>query len=92
MQDTIVFGGDWSPELVIDGDCSLDLIQDGSAQVVTAIRGGYPIWSGETEFTPAQEEQIIPTAGFLMSENIIIKPIPNSYGLISWNGSVLTVS
>ena len=57
---------------------------------------GIPIYpnpyEGETEFTPSADEQVIPTAGFMMHENITINPIPSNYGLITWNGSTLTVS
>lgn len=43
-------------------------------------------------FTPSQEEQVIPMANKFVSRDIVINPIPSIYGLISWNGSYLTVS
>lgn len=49
-------------------------------------------FEGEYEYTPSQETQIIPIAEKRAVENITINPIPNNYGLITWNGSVLTVS
>lgn len=52
----------------------------------------YEEYDGEYEFTPSAEEQIIPTAHKAVRENFIIKPIPPNYGLISWDGSKLTVS
>ena len=51
-----------------------------------------PIYEGATEITPSEEAQILDTALFYMTENITINAIPNNYGLIEWNGSVLTVS
>lgn len=49
-------------------------------------------YTGPTTVTPTQAEQILQTQDFYMNDNIIVEPIPNNYGLISWNGSVLTVS
>lgn len=52
----------------------------------------YEEYEGEYEFTPSAEEQIVQTAHKAVRENIIINPIPSNYGLISWDGSKLTVS
>lgn len=49
-------------------------------------------YSGEYEFTPSSVAQTIPTANKTLEEDIIINPIPSNYGLITWNGSTLTVS
>lgn len=49
-------------------------------------------YTGEYEFTPSSEEQTIPIYGKVASADIVINPIPSNYGLISWNGSTLTVS
>lgn len=49
-------------------------------------------YEGEYIFTPERTAQTVQTAGKVLAENIIIKPIPNNYGLITWNGSILTVS
>ena len=51
-----------------------------------------PSYSGSTEFTPTDSVQVIEAAGFLFEENITINAIPSNYGLITWNGSTLTVS
>jgi len=51
-----------------------------------------PIYEGEYEYTPTQETQTVQCAGKAMSENITINPIPSNYGLITYNGSVITVS
>lgn len=43
--------------------------------------------------TPASTRQIITAdPGFNAIGSVVIEPIPSNYGLITWNGSVLTVS
>lgn len=49
-------------------------------------------YTGSYTVTPSTESQILPTANRIMTENIIVNPIPNNYGLITWDGTVLTVS
>ena len=49
-------------------------------------------YEGPYEFTPTQDTQTVQTADKVLLENIIINPIPQNYGLITWNGSVITVS
>ena len=53
--------------------------------------GGEP-YHGPYEFTPTGEEQTAQTQNRVMLGNVIIKPIPSNYGLITYNGSYLTVS
>lgn len=45
-----------------------------------------------TEVIPNKQTQVLQTSGKMLLENVIVKPIPNNYGLIMWNGSFLTVS
>ena len=49
-------------------------------------------YTGEYEFTPNTEEQTIEIQFKTAMQNITINPIPENYGLITWNGSSLTVS
>lgn len=49
-------------------------------------------YSGPYEWTPTQDMQTIEINGLKAIENITINPIPSNYGLITWNGSTLTVS
>ena len=49
-------------------------------------------YHGTYSFTPSADTQTIPTAGLLMNENIVVNPIPQNYGLISWNGLGIRVS
>ena len=56
--------------------------------------GGGPIpdYHGEYEVTPTQETQVLHTAGERLLRDVVVNPIPSNYGLITWNGSVLTIS
>lgn len=49
-------------------------------------------YDGPTEVTPGEEPQVLNTAEKVVARNIVINPIPSNYGLITWNGSTLTVS
>lgn len=51
-----------------------------------------PSYEGEYEVTPTQDTQTLATDSLYMRGNITINPIPSNYGLITWNGSILTVS
>lgn len=53
---------------------------------------GAPPYEGSYTITPAAEAQILETAGKRCSENIIIQPVPQTYGLVTWTGSVLTIT
>lgn len=53
---------------------------------------GPPLYTGSHDFTPTNEAQIIPIDGMRSVGDIVIEPIPSNYGLITWNGSVITVS
>ena len=66
-------------------------------EIPIGMAASYQIIEGETydgpyEFTPTQETQTVPTADKVLLENIIINPIPQNYGLITWNGAVITIS
>ena len=49
-------------------------------------------YHGATEVVPSSETQTLPTANRMLTEDIIIDPIPSNYGLITYNGSIITVS
>lgn len=42
--------------------------------------------------TPTTEEQVVVSAGKYTVGDVKVGPIPSNYGLITWDGSVLTVS
>lgn len=49
-------------------------------------------YSGDYEITPTTEPQILQTEEKHMKQNVVINPIPNNYGLITYNGYGITVS
>ena len=49
-------------------------------------------YTGEYEITPSAETQTLNTAGLRLTRNVTVNPIPQNYGLITWNGAFLTVS
>lgn len=79
--------------VVIDGELSLVIPCDGECGVITKVIGqDLPTYTGETVVTPSETEQVLATADKVVTRNIVINPIPSNYGLITWNGSTLTVS
>lgn len=54
--------------------------------------GANPYYNGPYTFTPTQSEQTAEIRGMIAKQDIVIEPIPQNYGLITWNGSVLSVS
>ena len=49
-------------------------------------------YQGPVTIIPSQHQQILNTTNTTLSSDIVIEPIPSNYGLITWNGSTLTVS
>ena len=91
MGDTVVIDGEMSLLTALDADMSLLIPEQGECGIVTAFRE-YPAYTGPVEFTPSEEAQTIDAAGKAVLENLVIDPIPNNDGLITWDGSVITVS
>lgn len=63
---------------------------DLKASVGIAINANY--YTGATEVTPTQEEQVLLTRNLIVPDHIKVNPIPSNYGLITYNGSIITVS
>ncbi len=57
---------------------------------VTPIAGHH--YAGTVDVTPSSTIQTLATAGMVVDADIVIEAIPNNYGLITWDGSALTVS
>ena len=49
-------------------------------------------YAGSYVATPGETQQTLPTSGKICEMDIVVEPIPSNYGLITWNGSTLTVS
>lgn len=54
--------------------------------------GTVPLYDGPYEVTPTRETQILATADQKMEQDVVIRPIPQNYGLVAWNGAILTIS
>lgn len=77
--------------LVLDGDLTLINELDGEyGNYIPVVNQN--VYTGATEVTPTQQTQVLETADMVVPANITINPIPSNYGLITWNGSTLTVS
>lgn len=83
MNDTVVLGGDISLEQSLCGDGEIVYVKHEVA---------YPTYTGVTTVTPSAETQVLHTQNKTVFDDITINPIPSNYGLITWNGAVLTVS
>lgn len=59
--------------------------------IIRELVGGEP-YDGSYSVTPTIETQILPTSGKLLARDVTVDPIPSNYGLITWSGSILTVS
>lgn len=92
IQDTVVLDGEM--QLLLDNAASCELLvpESGEVGVFTAIREAYPAYTGSYEITPSSEVQILETALKTTTDRIVINPVPQNYGLITWNGSTITVS
>lgn len=83
--------GDMQAVNRMSGDMEVTSPMDGELAVIqeASTHGSY---TGRTEVTPTTETQVLRTAGYSMNSDITINPIPQNYGLITWNGSTLMVS
>ena len=61
-------------------------------QTVVEYVGESNPYTGDYEVTPGPSPVTLSTRHKFMSENVIINPIPSNYGLVTWDGAVLTVS
>ena len=82
--------GTLSPVRRIGGNLSA---QRSMAAVLNVPETVEPVhYAGPFEFTPSAQAQEIQITGMMATRNITVNPIPSNYGLITWNGSALTVS
>lgn len=52
----------------------------------------YAPYEGEYQIVPSNTRRVLDTGGKVMVDSVVIEPIPSNYGLITWDGSTLTVS
>lgn len=89
--NVVVIGGEVTLESIIDGDASLSLSSDGVYGSIMQY-DSHSLYAGSYEFTPSAERQTISIGDKIASQDITINPIPSNYGLVTWNGSFLTIS
>ena len=56
------------------------------------IRDPDPPYEGPYTVTPSASQQTLVTRGYAMTGNVVIEPIPQNYGLVTYNGSIITIS
>lgn len=87
-EKTIVVGGGRGGTVKIGGT--------GERHAAISVQGTgmipVPKYEGPYEFTPGAEEQTVPIAQLQATQDITINPIPSNYGLVTYNGSVITIS
>lgn len=91
MQNTVVIDGAVKVILTQSAEGALRVAQNGEAGVITKVKEADP-YTGLTVVTPSDQTQTLATTGLLIPTDIVINPIPQNYGLITWDGSTLTVS
>lgn len=79
-------------KVALDGELSTQESFSINGNVINGGAKTYPNYTGTYEVTPTSEVQVLPTENRTLTRDIVINPIPSNYGLITWNGSVLTVS
>lgn len=87
----VIDGAELSLSVLIDpGEISTtNMLEDGPESFMPIMPDAY---EGPFEVEPSPDMQVLATSGLVVPENIIIKPIPSNYGLITWDGNTLTVS
>lgn len=79
-------GGTTAIRLETGRDPTISLDSGGGGGSVT------PPHQGPYEATPTNAEQLFAVSGKRMTQDFVVHAIPSNYGLITWNGSVITVS
>lgn len=56
-----------------------------------ALASGVADYVGPYEVTPTRETQVLGTAGRRMASDVVVAPIPKNYGLVTWDGSIISI-
>lgn len=59
-------------------------VEFGTVQTVTKLVGGEQ-YSGPLEVTPTTQKQELPTSGKVLTDNVVVHPIPKEYGLVTYD-------
>lgn len=87
----VTLNGDVSISIQLGGDMEISNQYGGEFGAFEKVTD-FDVYDGPTEVTPRQETQTLRTAGLMVPQNIVVAPIPQNYGLITWDGSTITVS
>ena len=87
----MILNGDLSISVVLDGDMSAGAVLDGDLGVFQKVVEAPP-YTGPLTATPGAQPQTFETAGLMLPGDFVVEAVPNNYGLITWNGSTITVS
>ena len=74
--------------LAIEDDGGLELVT-GEAVIISDV---FPEYDGPYLVTPTRETQILETRNRVLLDRVTVGPIPQNYGLITYNGATITVS
>lgn len=89
----VILDGELSLNVNLDGDVSLNLTDSGEFGTYYEVSTQqYEEYTGSYTVTPSNVQQVLSTEEMVLTDNITIEPIPSNYGLITYNGSFLTVS
>lgn len=70
----------------------IEEIESGTLEVMEVGVGHNLDWyEGPFVFTPSEEEQTVSISEKVSLRDLTIRPIPQNYGRIEWNGSTLRV-
>lgn len=84
--------------LTVDTDQAIPLVVSNSNVTVSVglatpiMTSTVPDYDGDYDITPTSTAQVFQTNGKKITHDFIVEPIPSNYGLITWNGSTITVS
>ena len=82
--------GTLSPDASVTGTLSSGPTISANLTIPSAI--GVDPYQGEYRITPSTQTQTLNTSGKYLQNNVVVEPIPSNYGLITYNGSIITVS
>lgn len=66
--------------------------RSASIEIAGAEKVTPPKYAGPYEFTPTQETQTAHINRKMGTQDITINPIPKNYGLVTYNGSIITIT
>ena len=81
--------GTLAPVQTLVGQISVE--QSMSGVLTVPMRVEAEKYKGTYSVRPRAEATVLPVKQLLMTDDIIIEPIPQNYGEILWNGSDLTI-